>query len=156
MNIECLRKPKGYILLVCIGIIQHHSLYPLLPAVIDRANKMTTEVIISKNDHVSCELYVLATWDVLGIDTHEYVSMSVKWVIHSTAALFLSILGWYDSSKTIIIITFLIYDEIYSLSDIPSVFSHIHVYTQYLHMYYSNLGIILYVSIIPSDPCYLT
>ena len=47
MNSLCLRKPKGSVLLICMGPIHRHSLSPLIPFVIDRAKKPTLEVIIS-------------------------------------------------------------------------------------------------------------
>ena len=105
---------------------------------------------------INSDMYELSTSYFVWRYHHAYLSMSVKWIPHSSAPLFSSKLGCYDSPHTIIIVPFLIASESYDLYDSPYVLYHIHVSLHSFHMSSRHCGCLLSGSIIPSSHWYLT
>ena len=143
-------------MLVCINTINYHTLSTLFHYVSDRSG-----TLIYRSDNIAyrpviSDMYAFYNCDVVVMNPHVYLFMSLQGIFYDAAPLLSSILGWYNPSKTIIIFTLLIANSIHSPSGSTYILSHVYVSTQYLHMYSSNHGVLPYVSIINASPWYLT
>ena len=72
---------------------------------------------------VISDLYVFDISNVVGRDTHEYLSVSIQCIPRCATALLPSKLGLYDPSQTIIRFLLLVSTTIHALSNSPYVFS---------------------------------
>ena len=105
---------------------------------------------------VSYDIYELSISDVVGRDTHAYLSISMQWIPYAAALILSSKLVCYEPSHTIIRVPFIIDSSLNASSDNHSLLSHIHVYPLFFHMSYRNYVVLLSGSILPFAPWYLT